>query len=61
MIIAIIVIAAIAVLVALACCKVSGRCSREEEEHPCQTCVRWEECNGVDESCPRRGGYEAPR
>ena len=54
MIVAIIVIAVIAVLVALACCKVSGRCSREEEEHPCQTCVRWEECNGVDESCPRR-------
>lgn len=22
------------------------------EEDPCETCVRWEECNGVDECCP---------
>ena len=21
-------------------------------EHPCETCLRWPECNGVDESCP---------
>jgi hypothetical protein len=26
----------------------------QEEEHPCDTCVRWGECNGVDEDCPRR-------
>lgn len=22
-----------------------------EEEDPCATCLRWPECNGVDESC----------
>lgn len=37
-----------------ACCKVSGDCAREEEEHPCASCVRWSECNGVDDECPRR-------
>lgn len=20
--------------------------------HPCETCPRWEECNGVDDTCP---------
>lgn len=44
----------------IACCKVSGQCSREEENHPvsdspasspCDSCLRWPECNGVDESC----------
>lgn len=24
------------------------------EEDPCDTCLRWSECNGVDEECPRR-------
>lgn len=44
-----------AVATLLACCKVSGECSRQEEkEHPCETCVRWSECNGVDDDCPRR-------
>lgn len=42
-----------------ACCRVSGECAREEEnrkpkEDPCETCLRWEECNGVDQDCPRR-------
>lgn len=22
------------------------------EEDPCETCLRWEECNGVDDGCP---------
>ena len=26
----------------------------EEDEHPCGTCVRWSECNGVDDECPWR-------
>ena len=28
----------------------------EKSEHadPCDTCVRWSECNGVDKECPRR-------
>lgn len=41
-------------LIALACCKVSGDCSRQEEQDqdPCETCNRWSECNGVDSNCP---------
>lgn len=42
-------------MVILVCCKVSGDCSRQrEKEEPCETCVRWEECNGVDDDCPIR-------
>lgn len=22
------------------------------DNHPCETCLRWNECNGVDEQCP---------
>lgn len=45
----VIALAVIAVLVVLACCRVSGDCAREEEQvHPC------ENCNGVDEGCPWR-------
>lgn len=25
-----------------------------EDDHPCGGCVRWSECNGVDDECPRR-------
>lgn len=31
--------------------------SSKQEEPPadrCETCVRWDECQGVDESCPVR-------
>lgn len=28
-----------------------------EEEH-CETCLRWSECNGVDEDCPLRKEHE---
>lgn len=24
------------------------------KEDPCETCLRWPECNGVDEECPLR-------
>ncbi len=35
-----------------ACFVLSGKYDREEErEHPCDTCLRWSECNGVDENC----------
>lgn len=56
MLIAVIAVLAIfATVVLLACCKVSGDCARQEEEkHPCGTCVRWYEYNGVDDDCPRR-------
>ena len=42
-------------MVVWACCKVSADCTREEEEeHPCANCLRWSECNGVDDDCPIR-------
>lgn len=25
-----------------------------DHKEPCETCVRWDECNGVDENCPLR-------
>lgn len=25
---------------------------KKDKEHPCATCLRWEECNGTDEECP---------
>lgn len=30
----------------------------QEEECACETCLRWSECNGVDEQCPHRKGNE---
>lgn len=24
------------------------------EDDPCETCLRWSECNGADEQCPLR-------
>lgn len=55
MTIAIIACILLAALVIAACCKVSGDCSRQEEqEDPCDKCLRWSECNGVDEDCPWR-------
>ena len=27
---------------------------KEEKEDPCIRCLRWSECNGVDEDCPWR-------
>lgn len=26
----------------------------EEQENPCMSCLRWEECMGVDGDCPHR-------
>ena len=54
MIIAIIVAVALVALTVMACCKVSGDCARKEENNPCDSCLRWPECNGVDEDCPWR-------
>lgn len=40
-------------LVAAALCILCRRAEESEaEEDPCDTCVRWEECNGVDKDCP---------
>lgn len=53
MIIAIVIAVA---LIIMAFCKVSGICARkEEQEDCCDGCLRWPECNGVDEDCPWRG------
>lgn len=54
-----VLLVAVVLLIVLACCKVSGDCAREEErlaakEDPCESCLRWSECNGVDEQCPHR-------
>lgn len=55
MLIFIIVCAAFAALVVMGCCRVAGDCARQEEQKdPCEKCVRWGECNGVDEDCPWR-------
>lgn len=55
MILALIVCTVFALLVIMACCKVSANSSREAEQHdPCDSCLRWSECNGVDEGCPWR-------
>ena len=50
------IIAAVGIIAAiLASFWQSGTISRQEEkEHPCETCPRWSECNGVDEQCPWR-------
>lgn len=26
----------------------------ETYDHPCANCLRWSECNGVDDQCPWR-------
>ena len=45
-------------LVALAvttCRRLFGNRSGEaEQRYPCDGCLRWPECNGVDEDCPWR-------
>lgn len=30
------------------------RSEKDEKEDPCERCLRWPECNGVDEACPVR-------
>lgn len=36
-------------------CKNAGHTSRQkEQEPPCERCLRWDECNGVDPVCPWR-------
>ena len=27
---------------------------RQEKDDPCETCLRWPECNGVDPDCPKK-------
>lgn len=31
-----------------------GEEKQAEKEDPCDSCLRWPECNGVDEGCPWR-------
>ena len=30
------------------------RSEKDQKEDPCERCLRWPECNGVDEACPVR-------
>lgn len=54
-IIAFVVLAVIFLLLIMPCCKASGDYNRiMEKEDPCDNCLRWEECNGVDKDCPWR-------
>lgn len=46
---------AVTVVLFLAAIKMAGTQQKHEmQEDPCETCLRWEECNGVDENCPWR-------
>lgn len=54
-------LAAAVLMCVLPSCKVSGECSEIERkaelqaaDDPCESCLRWSECNGVDKQCPRR-------
>ena len=54
-VIAILLFLAIVIVSAWACLIVADNLSRQDEkEDPCNSCLRWSECNGVDENCPRR-------
>lgn len=60
----IVLFVAVVILFAFSCCRVAGECTRQEElqqlqqevqqESHCESCLRWSECNGVDEQCPHR-------
>ena len=59
-------IVAVVLLGLLAFCKESGYWSKKEQQgqqeqkqkaqqaSPCETCLRWGECNGIDNQCPHR-------
>lgn len=56
-------IVAVVLLVILSACRISGKCAKQEldkqqaqQECPCESCLRWAECNGVDEQCQSRKG-----
>ena len=34
--------------------KAPSPAQKKKTEEPCETCLRWDECNGSDESCPMR-------
>lgn len=56
------VIVAGVLLAILSCCKVAGHATEKERQaqrkNPCETCLRWEECNGVDDQCPHKKGVD---
>lgn len=31
-----------------------GQTEKTQQESPCESCLRWSECNGVDKDCPLR-------
>lgn len=52
------VIAALVLLGLMAYCEAENDIAEEEKEkqaervNPCDTCLRWFECNGIDDDCP---------
>ena len=41
-----------AALPLLVFCKPRNERAQERQKDPCDSCVRWSECNGVDDDCP---------
>ena len=52
----VVVIVAVALAVLFARYWLQSDCEKETQEadEPCESCLRWSECNGVDEQCPHR-------
>ena len=46
------IIILLAALPLLVFCKPRNEHAQEREKDPCGSCVRWSECNGVDDDCP---------
>ncbi len=44
----------LAALPLLMFCKPRNEHAQERQKDPCDKCVRWSECNGVDDDCPLR-------
>lgn len=47
-------LAAAAMLTLLAGTEKHDEHKEQEQESPCESCVRWYECNGIDDECPRK-------
>ena len=47
-------LAAAAALTLLAGSEKHDEHKEQEQDCPCESCVRWYECNGIDDECPRK-------
>ena len=50
--IVILLVAGVIVFLAAKAVQISHQKQEEQKEDPCDRCLRWPECNGVDEDCP---------